>query len=151
MKKRGGNFLKSLVVPIAPEFKLKDALQVIIGASILAVPVGFTQETWDLGGKLGCTTCGLPMINVLGLLALTVIFLAMFTHFHYHHHSPKHYTLIFLKRVFFTYLFSFIIVAVILALIQQAPWQTDWLLAFKRTIIVTFPSSMSGTIADTIK
>jgi len=136
------NILKTIVH--LPEFKLKDALQVIIGASILAVPVGFTQETWDLGAQL-------PLLNIMGLFALTVIFIAMFTHFQYHRHFPRHYTRVFLKRVFFTYLFSFIIVAVILALIQQAPWQTNWLLAFQRTVIVTFPSSLSGAIADTIK
>ena len=66
-KKKGFN---TLVDPIIPEFKLKDIMQVIIGASILAVPVGFTEETWNLGASL-------PMINVLGLFALSIFFISI--------------------------------------------------------------------------
>jgi len=40
------------------EFQLKDVLQVMIGASILSIPVGFTEETWYLGETL-------PMANII--------------------------------------------------------------------------------------
>lgn len=143
-KKSNNTLLQNFVKPIIPEFKLKDALQVIIGASILAVPVGFTQETWDLGTSL-------PTINVIGLFALTVLFIAMFTHYQYHKHAAEEHTNTFIKRVLFTYIFAFIIVALILSLINQAPWTTDWVLAVKRVVIVTFPASLSGAIADTLK
>ena len=63
----------------------------------------------------------------------------------------KQHKLEFFKRVLATYIFSFVIVAVILALIQQTPWNTNAALAFKRVVIVTFPSSMSAAIADMIK
>ena len=55
------------------------------------------------------------------------------------------------KRVSVIYLASFFIVALILFLIQKAPWNTDLLLALKRTIIVTFPSSLGSTIAGSLK
>jgi hypothetical protein len=38
----------------------------------------------------------------------------------------------------------------LLSIIGKAPWQTDTLLAVKRTIIVTFPASMSATVSDGI-
>ncbi|MBD3354678.1 DUF2391 family protein, partial [Candidatus Woesearchaeota archaeon] len=128
-----------------PEFLIKDALQVIIGSSILAIPIGFTEETWELGGSL-------PILNILGLFLISMLFISSFTYYNYHkrHGLKKHFGE-FVKRIFATYLVSFLVVSVLLLLIQRAPWTTDWLLALKRTVIVTFPSSMSGTIADTIK
>jgi uncharacterized membrane protein len=145
MVKKRADLLRSLVSPIIPRFTQKDMLQVVIGASILAVPVGFTQETWDLGGVL-------PLRNILGLLALTVIFISMFTHYQYHHRAQVKMRGEFLKRVFFTYAFSFLIVALILSLIHQGFFSPDvsHLLAFKRTVIVTFPCSLSASLADTL-
>lgn len=144
-KKSGGeNLLQSIVNPIIPQFSLKDTLQVIIGASILAVPVGFTEETWRLGETL-------PFINVLGLLALSVFFVTMFTYYHYHKHTQQNHHSVFVKRVVSTYVFSFLVVALIMTLIQRAPWSTDLILAVKRVVIVTFPSTMSAAIADTFK
>ena len=57
----------------------------------------------------------------------------------------------FIKRVLFTYMISFAVVAVFLTLIQKCPWGVDNLLAVKRVIIVSFPAAMSGTLSDTIK
>ena len=131
--------------PLFHEFHLKDVLQVIIGASILAIPVGFTKEVWDLGSSL-------PITNIFGFLFLSLIFISLFTYYHYHkEHGLKKHHKHFIKRVVLTYVLSFFVVAVILVLIQKAPWQTDWILTFKRIVLVTFPASMSGTIADVIK
>jgi uncharacterized membrane protein len=127
------------------EFHPKDLLQVMIGASILAIPVGFTEETWELGGQL-------PWINIFGLLIMSVLFIAAFVYYNYHrkHKVTKHWNE-FTKRVFSTYVFSFLVVAILLTLIQRAPWKTDVLLAVKRIIIVSFPASMSAAVADMIK
>jgi uncharacterized membrane protein len=46
-------------------FELKDILQVIIGATILAIPVGFTEEAWRLGENL-------PWLNIIGLFLLSM-------------------------------------------------------------------------------
>ncbi len=53
-----------------------------------------------------------------------------------------------MKRVFLTYIISFLVVALLLTIIQVAPWSTDPLLSIKRTAIVTFPSSMAAAISD---
>ncbi len=125
-------------------FYPRDVLQVIVGASILAIPVGYTEETWHLGETL-------PLPNVLGFLIISILFIAAFTYYNYYRHSFRKHQNEFYKRVVVTYIFSFIIVAIILTLIQKAPWQMDYLLAFKRVIIVSFPASMSAAIADIVK
>jgi hypothetical protein len=35
-------------------------------------------------------------------------------------------------------------------IIQVAPWTDDYLLALKRSIIISFPSSMSAVVSDAI-
>lgn len=127
-------------------FYLRDMLQIVVGASILAVPVAFTQEVWDLGSNL-------PLLNVIGISLLSLLFIVAFVYYNYHHDHPTaklHYNE-FIKRVLVTYIFSMIIVAIILTLIQVAPWQTEWVLALKRVLIVSFPASMSAAVADALK
>jgi uncharacterized membrane protein len=126
------------------EFRSRDLMQVIIGSAILAVPVGFTEETWKLGESL-------PIANIIGLLALSLLFISLFTYYHYYRHHIKSQWDEFIKRVLSTYIVSFIVVAALLTLIQRTPWATNAVLAFKRIVIVAFPSSMSAAVADTIK
>jgi uncharacterized membrane protein len=131
--------------PMRIEFDKRDIIKQIVGASILAIPVGFTEETWKLGETI-------PTINALIFVLLSLIFISIFIHNTYKRHSQSKniYTHI-IKRTISTYLVSFTVVAIILTLIQVAPWETNSLLAFKRTVIVAFPSSMSAAIADMIK
>ncbi len=131
--------------PLFHEFHLKDVLQVIIGASILAIPVGFTKEVWELGELL-------PITNIFGFIILSLLFISLFTYYHYHReHGLKKYHQHFTRRVLLTYFLAFFVVAIVLNLIQKTPWNEDWILSFKRIALVTFPASMSGTIADVIK
>jgi len=139
-----GNILHKIVNPLMVEFRPRDMLQVIIGASILAIPVGFTAEVWDLARTL-------PLINVFGFMMLSIIFISAFVYYNYYRDNFNGHKLDFVKRVLFTYFFSIAIVALILNLIQQTPWSTDSVLSFKRVVIVSFPASMSAAIADMIK
>lgn len=144
IKDEGGKVLHKTLSPFMVEFHLKDALQVVIGAAILSIPVSFTQEVWDLGGIL-------PLNSVLGILLISILFISAFVYFNFYKGDTKGHRTEFLKRIGFTYLLSFGVVAVLMTLIQQAPWQADWVLALKRIIIVAFPASMSGTLVDTLK
>ncbi|MCK4521700.1 MAG: DUF2391 family protein [Nanoarchaeota archaeon] len=143
MNKRG-RFAYRIISPLKVEFRIKDMVQIIIGASILAIPVGFTEETWKLGGTL-------PLINVLGLLLISVLFISIFVYYTYHRNNLRCPLDEYLKRIISTYIFSFLVVAVLLSVIKVCPWTSDFLLAIKRVIIVTFPASMSAAIADTIR
>ena len=147
MAKKEAGVVK-VINPVNIDFDIHDLFQVIIGATILAVPVGFTQETWDLGSSL-------PISNIFILIAITLFFISIFTYFHYHRHqmkrNPEHHISRMIKRVFITYFFSFAVVAALLWAIDVTPWATDPLLAFKRVAIVTLPSALGATISDTIK
>ncbi len=143
--------LEKIIPPFTPikiKFGIRDFLQILIGASVLAVPVGFTEETWKLGETL-------PLTNILFLMLLTIFFISIFTYSHYHrkyiHTNTKHHVIEMTKRVLVTYIFSFIAVSILLGIIQVTPWQTNTMLAFKRVVIVTFPSALAATISDTIK
>ncbi|NCN87168.1 DUF2391 family protein [archaeon] len=125
-------------------FFLHDLVQVIVGATILAIPVGFTQEVWEFSIEL-------PVRNIIGIFIVSIIFISIFTYYHYHNISIKKNWKLFMKRVSLTYVFSFITVCILLILINKAPIYSDLVVSFKRVIIVTLPASMSAAIADTIK
>jgi uncharacterized membrane protein len=140
-----GKVLHKMLSPLMVEFYIRDLIQVMVGATILAIPVAFTEETWNLGQKL-------PTSNVMFILGLSILFLFIFAYHNYYRNSNiNQYIDELFKRVFGTYIGSFLVVTVLLIIIQKAPWTTDWLLALKRTIIITFPASMSAAVADMIK
>jgi uncharacterized membrane protein len=138
-----GKVISHAVSPLKVELRRRDIMQIIVGASILSVPVAFTQETWDLGRDL-------PLDNVFILAGISIMFIALHVYFNFYRRYFKDHVYEYIKRVLAIYLLSFIIVGVLLTLIDKAPWQQDFLLALKRTIIVTFPASMSAAVSDGI-
>ncbi|MDO8474196.1 MAG: DUF2391 family protein [bacterium] len=138
------NIFKRVAGPIIHRFQIKDMLQVIIGATILSIPVAYTGEVWQLAETL-------PMRNILGFLGLSLVFISLFVYHHYHREETEMRWGEFAKRVLSTYILSFLVVALILTMIERAPWGADWLLAVKRTILVAFPASMSAVVADVLK
>jgi uncharacterized membrane protein len=144
VKDSKGKILHHIVNPVMVKFYPRDVMQVIVGASILAIPVGFTEETWKLGETL-------PFLNIMGLFLLSMIFISSFVYYNYYRNRMKEHYIEFIKRVLSTYLVSFFVVALLLTIIQKAPWGSDLLLAFGRAVIVTFPASMSAAVADMIK
>ena len=139
-----GKLIHTKVNPLHVEFKLRDVMQVIIGASVLAVPVGFTEETWRMGSFL-------PWPNILAMMALSLAFVSLFVYYDSYRNHLKKYTFEYLTRITMTYLFAMAVVATVLTIIDVAPWATDWVVALKRVIIVTFPATVSAAITDTIK
>ena len=139
-----GKLINYTLSPLMVEFRPRDLMQVIVGASILAVPVAFTEETWTLGAIL-------PLRNVLMLSVLSLLFIAGFVYFNFYRFNFKGHVLEYFKRVIAIYIFSLLVVGVILTIIQKCPWEQDTVLALKRTLIVAFPASMSAAISDTLK
>ena len=139
-----GKVVHSFFSHLSLDFKMRDLVQLIIGSSLLAIPVGFTEETWKLGGSL-------PMLNVIILMLISLFFIAIFVYYNsYRNHIEYHWDE-YLKRVLATYLVSFLVVGVLLHIIQVTPWASEAAIAFKRVAIVTFPASMSAAVADMIK
>lgn len=139
-----GKVLNYVLSPLMVEFRPRDLMQIIVGASILAVPVAFTEETWNLGAQL-------PLSNILGLSILSIIFIALFVYFNFYRFVFKGHIFQYCKRVVSIYLFSLIVVGLILTIIHKCPWETDNVLALKRILIVGFPASMSAAVSDTMK
>ncbi len=141
---KSGEIISYALKPFMVEFNPRDAFQVIVGASILAIPVALTEEAWTLGERL-------PIINIISLAILSVSFIAIFVYFNTYRYCFSEHAFQYVKRVIGTYVLSLIVVALILTTIQKCPWGVDDILAIKRIIIVAFPASMSATISDTIK
>ena len=139
-----GKVLYRSVSPLMVELRPRDIMQMIVGATILAIPLGFTEETWKLGEQL-------PLINVLYLTVLSILFISLFVYYNFYRFHLKGRVFEYIKRVIATYFVSLIVVGVLLTIIDKCPWQTDYMLAIKRIIIVSFPASMSATIADVLK
>lgn len=144
IKDSSGKILSYALKPFMIEFHFRDLLQVIVGATVLAIPLAFTEETWKLGAEL-------PFLNVIALALISLLFIAGFVYSNFYRFNFKNNKSEYFTRVFTTYFCSLIIVGIILTLIHKCDWQNDYLTAIKRIIIVAFPASMSATISDTIK
>lgn len=139
-----GKVINYAVQPLMVEFKARDAAQVVVGSSILAVPVAFTAEAWEVAEQL-------PQANIAMLAGLSLVFIGVFVFFNFYRQALRGHVFDFVKRVAATYLISATVVAILLTIIQKAPWQTDWVLAVNRVVVVAFPASMSASLADSIK
>jgi uncharacterized membrane protein len=139
-----GKVVNYVTTPLMVELKPRDIMQIIVGASILAIPVGFTEETWNLGERL-------PLNNVFALAMISLVFIALFVYFNFYRFQLKGYVFEYIKRIIAIYVLSLFIVGILLTIIEKCPWGVDNILALKRMIIVAFPSSMSAAISDTLK
>jgi uncharacterized membrane protein len=139
-----GNLIHKVVRPLMIEFYIRDVVQVIVGATILAVPVAFTEEVWELGATM-------PNWNVFYLWGLSIVFICLLVyHNFYQNHIRTHWGE-FLKRVLSIYILSLLVAGTIMFIIGQASIDIGWVISLKRMIIVAFPASMSAAVADMIK
>lgn len=139
-----GTVLHQVLRPLMLEFNPHDVVQVIVGATLLAIPVGLTEEVWTLGETLGWE-------RIVLLMLVSSMFLSGFTYYiSYQRHIFTHWQE-FLKRVIGTYLLSLIVAGIFLFIIDKAPIGTDIVLTIKRMIIVAFPASLSAAVVDLIK
>ena len=139
-----GKVLHQLVKPVMTEFYLRDVIQVIVGATLLSIPVAFTEEVWRLGETM-------PWQNIIYLVLVSISFISVFVYYNYYMGHLSKNIFNFLKRVASTYILSLVVVSFLLIIIEQADWQTMWEVSLKRVFIVAFPASMSAVVSDSIK
>ena len=144
IKDSKGNILEHIITPLMVELRPRDILQIIIGASILAIPVGMTEETWNLGSEL-------PLLNVILLTLIGIGFIAFFVYYNFYKDLLRNYKWNYIKRVLTIYFLSLLVIAIFLLIIQKSPWFSEPLVALKRLLIITYPCSMSATVTDVIK
>ena len=138
-----GKVLTHHVRPLHLELSFKDRVQILVGATILAIPTAFTEEVWNLGNDLS-------WISVVILMIVSLVFIGLFIYLNSYKCHMKLYRNDFLNRLISTYLFSLVVVGILLLVVDKAPWVTDFSLALKRTIIAALPASMSATVTDAI-
>jgi len=141
---QAGVVVDRVVKPLMVEFRTKDLIQTVVGASILAIPAAYTEEAWNLGESL-------PLVNIAGIAFLSVFFIAIFVYYNFYRNYLGDFLGQYIVRVLCTYLVAVGVVALLLTLVNQCPWGEDNLLALKRIIVVAFPASMSATVTDALK
>jgi uncharacterized membrane protein len=144
LKDAKGNIIDRLITPLMVELRLKDLLEVIIGAIILAIPVGMTEETWNLGAEL-------PLLNILILALIGISFIAFFVYVSFYKGVLKEYKINYFKRIIMIYFVSLLVVGGFLLIIDKLPVVEEPIIALKRLLLITFPCSMSATISDSLK
>ena len=141
IKDDDGKKIQQIDIPLKVELKIQDLLEILVGASILAVPVAFTGEVWNMGNDLG-------WFNIILLNFVSLIFMGSFMYFKGYRNRLEMYRNEYLKRLFSTFFLSVLIVAILLTIVGKCPWITDPDLALKRILIGSFPASMSATVTD---
>ena len=138
-----GKEMQRIHVPLKVELRIHDVLEIIVGASILAVPVAFTEEVWNMGDQL-------PLLNVFLLSVVSLLFMGSFVYYTSYRKKLKLYRIEYYKRILSTFILSILIVGLLLTIVDKCPWFTDFDLALKRTLIGAFPASLSATVTDNI-
>ena len=139
-----GELIQYVTSPLMVELRNRDVIQIIVGSMLLTIPVGLTQEVWDLGVSMS-------LGRVLGLTVFSFAAILLFVYFNFYRNLLKQYLSEYLKRVLVIYGVSFLIVAGMLTFIDKAPWGVNNLLAIKRVLLVTFPASLSAAFGDMVK
>ncbi len=77
-----GKIIHRVVKPLMVELKLKDIIQIFVGANLLAIPMAYTEETWQLGEQL-------PLFNIILLAILSIVFIAIFVYANFYRYYLK--------------------------------------------------------------
>ena len=139
-----GKPISQIMNPLMTELKPRDIIQIFVGAFLVAAPLCFTEEVWQLSIEL-------KTFNVNALVTLSLVTVVSFIYFNFYRFRLKGNVIEFAKRVIATYLITAISVILILALIDKFPYEQDPFLAFKRVAIISFPALFGAVLSDYIK
>jgi len=139
-----GNVEHRVVMPLGVEFGLRDLAEIVVGATVLAIPVGYTEEVWVLGEELYNLRASL-------IVLVSIFFTAAFTYAVFYRDHFKGYGDEFIKRLLSNYLITLTIAAMILLLVDKLPLFEDPGVALRRMILVAFPATFSATVVDSLK
>ena len=126
------------------KFRWHDVAEILVGASVLAIPVAYTEEVWVLGEQL-------PWPNVWAVVASSVGFVALFVYFIYYKEKMERDKWHSLLCVMAGHGLTLLIAAVTLLMVQNCPWGSDPASALKRVIPVGYPASFSVIVLDSLR
>jgi uncharacterized membrane protein len=125
---------------IFERINLEDISQIVIGAAVMAIPIAFSEELWKFGETL-------PAFNIFLLVAISLIIQFFYTYFSLFQGKEKRYSHIFF-RVVLNYVLTFVTVALILFVLNRLHFDFDFMVGFKRILILCFPASLGAVIVD---
>lgn len=135
-----GNPVATVSGPLKVEFHLEDFMQLIAGASIMALPVAMGSDVWSLGTELSAG-------RALTIFTLSILTLGAFIWALFYGKRINEYRGHFVRRVVSAYLVTFLIAFLLLFLFDKAPLD-DLQVTLTRTILVAFPASFAATAVD---
>ena len=142
IKDATGNLLHKVVKPVMIEFYSRDVIQVIVWATLLAVPMAFSGEVWDLGETISLGSTWI-------IVGISLLFMWLFFYYNFCRNHFGSYWIGFVKRILVTYIITLLVCFLFLYLVDKANFGD--LVSFKRTVLVALPASMSASVADMIK
>ncbi|MCL1141821.1 DUF2391 family protein [Shewanella gaetbuli] len=122
-------------------FNAEDAVQILVGAFALAVPISFSEEAWRLGETL-------PTINLLLLVSLSLLFLGLYTYQSVFQQNITDRKWVFISRIALAYGITACVVALVLLCLDKLPIMDEPLTSFKRIIVICMPASMGAIVVD---
>jgi uncharacterized membrane protein len=123
------------------DINLEDIGQISIGAFVLAVPISFSEEAWNIGGTL-------PFPNLVMVFLLSIGFLALFAYQSVFQGRVIHRLIVFIIRIMIAYSIAAVVVALVLVSLDKFPLLTEPVEAIKRLIVITMPASMGAIVVD---
>ena len=139
-----GSVVHKTVRPLLVLFRVQDIVKMIVGATLIAIPLSYTQEAWVLAEEL-------HIFNIFILWIISFVFIVSFMYFNIYRHHLSGHVFEFIKRVIGLYLISFCVSAIFLTAIDKVPWSFDLILSIKRILLVAIPASISAAITDLFK
>ena len=128
---------------ILRKLDLEDLWQIVIGSTMLSVPIAFTEESWDLSKSL-------PLLNLFVIILLSLSFIGIYSYQGIYGGSIPKRKFVYLLRIALNYFITCIVVGIVLFSLERLPVITDSLTALKRIIIVALPASMGAVVVDSL-
>jgi uncharacterized membrane protein len=119
----------------------EDIAQIVIGASVLAVPISFSEEAW-------VSAIDLPLPNLLLVFLLSLGFLALYAYQSLFQASVKNRRFVFVFRILLAYLLTAVVVGVVLLALDKLPLFSEPVIALKRIVLIAMPASMGAIVVD---
>jgi uncharacterized membrane protein len=139
-----GKPISQTVNPLMTELRPRDISQIFVGSFLVASPLCFTEEIWQLSVNLNRGN-----VYALGFISLLVS--ALFIYFNFYRFKLKGNIAEYAKRVLATYVIAASSIILILSLIGKFPITETPYIAIKRVIIIGFPTIFAAAIVDYIK
>lgn len=139
-----GKPISHVMNPLMVELKPRDIAQLFVGALLIASPLCFTEEIWNL-------SITLPDINFVYIMITSLFAVLMFVYYNFYRFKLKGNVIEFIKRIIAIYFISILSVSLVLFLIDKFPIIEDPILAIKRLVLIGFPAIFGATITDYLK